>query len=286
MSMLKSSVAKVVAAAIALSAGTAAFAAIGPNEGPSNLFIAVWNPATSTSYVQDLGSTFSFSALTSSFNTNGFTAASAALDGGNLSTALGASSNYSFALFAGDLTVAQNSFLNYLGNTSFLSQTAAPGATVPAFTNGAAFSSQGNNATYIDRNMNGGSVQNLPATTFLATDDHSAGSQYWAATSNVNAPTGNFTLGGFNGSASGTGTLNLLKYVSTAADDATSSPATGSFVGGSTPGVFSLNDATGVLSYSAAGAVTGVPLPAALWLLVSGLLGVGAVGRRKAAAAV
>jgi hypothetical protein len=285
MSMLKSSVAKVVAAAIALSAGTAAFAANGPNEAPSDLFIAVWNPGTSTSYVQDLGSSFSFSALNSgSFNTNGFTVASAALDGGNLSTDLGASSNYSFALFAGDLTVAQGSFLNFLGNTSFLSQ--ASGGTVPAFTNGAAFNSQSNNAQYIDRNMNGGSVQNLAATSFKAVDDHSAGSQYWAATSNVNAPTCNFTLGGFTGCASGTGTLNLLKYVSTAADDATNSLATGSFVGGSSPGVFSLNDSTGVLSYSAGGAVTGVPLPAALWLLVSGLLGVGAVGRRKAAAAV
>jgi len=283
MSMLKSSVAKAVAVAVALSAGSAAFAATGPNEGSSDLFIAVWNPSTNNSYVQDLGSSFSFSALDSgSFNTAGFSVSSAALDGGNLATALGAGT-YTFALFAGDLSVAQNTFAQFQGNTMFYSQVAGGGAT--PLSNPGAFGAGNTVATYIDKNMNGGTTNPSSTTSFLAHDDGSSGSAYWASANNVNAPGSNFTLGGFNGAATGTGTLNLLKYF--AATDSGSDPATVSFVGSAgNPGVFSLNDATGVLSYSdGSSGGTNTPLPAAGWLLVSGLLGLGAVGRRKAATA-
>lgn len=47
-------------------------------------------------------------------------------------------------------------------------------------------------------------------------------------------------------------------------------------------GVWSFNAATGVLTYNVAGGA--VPVPAALWLLLSGLGGLGVVGRRRIAA--
>jgi hypothetical protein len=48
-------------------------------------------------------------------------------------------------------------------------------------------------------------------------------------------------------------------------------------------GVWSFDAATGALTY-AVGAVSAVPLPAALWLLLSAVGGLGAVGRRRVAA--
>jgi hypothetical protein len=47
-------------------------------------------------------------------------------------------------------------------------------------------------------------------------------------------------------------------------------------------GTWALNIAAGTLTYSVGG--SSVPLPAAVWLLLSGLAGMGVVGRRKAAA--
>jgi hypothetical protein len=281
MSMLKSSVAQAVAAVVAVTAGSTAFAAVGPNSGPSDLFIAVWNPSTSTSYVQDLGASFDFNDLTSStgtFNTAGFTLNSAALDGGNLTTALGGAGTYNFALFAGNTTPAQNNGSNYLGNTAILSVTA--GTALKGLTNAGAFTNTTSTFAYIDSNLPGST------TSFTATDNGQASSKYWASAANPTSPgnPGNdFQLPGWPGHAVGAGALSLEVFLSTATTDGGSDPTVASFVGSSNsnPGVFTLNDSTGVLSYSDTATT---PLPAAAWLLVSGLLGLGAVGRRKAAA--
>lgn len=295
MSMLKSSVAKAVAAVIAATAGTTAFAASTPNDGPSDLFIAVWNPTTSTSYVQDLGSTFDFNDLWNSngtFNTAGFTT-SVTLDGGNLTTALGGSGTYSFSLFAGQLTVASSAFNNYLGDQGILSETAGhaitPLANSQAFTQGI-----GRVATYLDTNMGcpggpgPGACTSPGNQSFTAVDNGQASSLYWASATNPTAPgsPGNdFQIPVYPGHAVGTQGLELVKYFApTTGNDAGTDPTVSSFVGaGGVAGTFTLNDANGVLSYSQAGTAP-VPLPAAAWLLVSGLLGLGAVGRRKAKA--
>lgn len=271
---LKSTIAKAVAAAIALSAGTAAFAAQSPLTGPSDLFVAVWNPTTSKSYVEDLGSGWTMADLNSSstFNSASGFSLSKALDGGSLAADLGAGT-YSFALFAGDLSVAGNSFLAYTGNTQFLSQTSGMGATQES--NGSVFDNGGQTlAGYVGTNLPGSAMS------FLTADDHGAGSKYWAAPSNVNAPGSTLGIGGFQGAASGTGTLSLLKYfgVSENAPDLITPTLVGN---SSAAGLFALNDLTGLLSYSLSGGSSPVPLPAAGWLLISGLLGLGAVGRRK-----
>ena len=293
MSMMKSSIAKAVAAAVALTAGTAAFAAVSPTDAPSDLFIAVWNPATNTSYVQDLGSSFDFNDLnnsTGTFNTAGFTISSA-VDGGNLSSVIG-TGTYSFSLFAGSTTPSQSTFNTYLGDTAFWSQTA--GSAITQEPNSTIFTTaMGTVAGYIDNNFGCpggpgvGSCTSAGAQSFTAVDTGNAASRYWASASNPNAPgsPGNdFQISGFNGHAVGTGALQLVKYFApTSGLDNGSDPTVASLVGANgTAGLFTLNDATGVLSYSAGGPV--VPLPAAGWLLVSGLLGLGAVGRRKAKA--
>ena len=277
MSSLKSSVAKAVAAAIMLSAGATAFAATAPSSGPTDLFVAVWNTATNKSVVQDLGSSFSLANLdsTSTFNSASGYSTTASLDGGNLTTDLGAGT-YSYALFAGDLSVAGASFNAYTGNSMYLSQTSSLGKTLESN-----ISIFGNAGPTLDTYV----VNNLPGanTTFLTGDDHSAGSKYWAATTNVNAPGSNFTIGGFQGAAVGSGTLSLLKYLGVTENGP--DLITPTFLGNSAHnGVFSLST-TGTLAYNLAAATTTVPLPAAGWLLVSGLLGLGTVGRRKAVAA-
>lgn len=282
MKMLKSSVAKAVAAVIALSAGTTAFAqATGPNEVEgSDLFIAVWNSATNTSYVQDLGSQFSFANLTgSTFNSNGVSISSAALDGGNLNTALG-SGTYQFDVFAGDLVTAGNLGNNYVGNSYLLSQTA--GLPIKQETNQVVLGvAATDSAGYVTHN-------GVNTAGFLITDASQStnpASNYWASTGNVNAPGGNFGITNWPGSAAAnTGSLSLAYYQATNTNDGGTDVMTASLIGGSTAGVFTLNTANDVLSYNTTGG-SPVPLPAAAWLLVSGLLGLGAVGRRKNAAA-
>lgn len=279
MSSLKSSVAKAVAAAVMLSAGATTFAATAPSSGPTDLFVAVWNTATAKSVVQDLGSSFSLANLgsTSTFNSASGYSTTATLDGGNLATDLGAGT-YSYALFAGDLSVAGSSFLAFTGNTAYLSQVSSLGKTLES--NSSIFANA--MGTALDPYV----VNNLPGatTTFVTADDHSAGSKYWAATTNVNAPGSNFTIGGFQGAAVGSATLSLLKYFGVTENGP--DLITPTFLGNSAHnGVFSLST-TGTLAYNLAAASTStVPLPAAGWLLVSGLLGLGTVGRRKAVAA-
>jgi hypothetical protein len=277
MSMLKSSIAKALAAAIALSAGTAAFAANGPNEGGNtDLFVAVWNPSTSTSYVQDLGSSFAMSQLDTTFSASAGFSTTATLDGGNLSTALGAGT-YNYSLFAGDMTIAGGSFNTFTGNIMYLSQTTTTGT--PFVENNGSIFSAGGQATgnYIDKFVSGA------ATSSTQVDNGQANSGYWASTSAVGNPRCDFTIGAFPGCAVTGTNLALGKYVGLS--ESAADPTQSNFVGNSAgAGLFTLNGS--VLSYNLA-AVGGspVPLPAAAWLLVSGLLGLGAVGRRRKAEA-
>jgi hypothetical protein len=78
------------------------------------------------------------------------------------------------------------------------------------------------------------------------------------------------------------GADNVITGTSTSLYEVTTTPALAGTV--ATLGTLSLT-ASG-LSYTPAGSGSPVPLPAAIWLLGSGLLGLAGVGRRKASAAV
>jgi hypothetical protein len=83
---------------------------------------------------------------------------------------------------------------------------------------------------------------------------------------------------GFNAGAGVSTALNFFQLTSGAGNN--------SAIGISQyAGTWTINLAAGTLTYSVAGGAP-VPLPAALWLLMSGLAGIGVVGRRKSAVPV
>lgn len=258
-------------AAIGASAGS--FAATDPTSGQTDLFVAVWNPATNTSFVEDLGTPYSD--LGSTFNTAGFST-NWNVDNGALASALG-SGTYQYQVFAADYFTSPN---NFAGTNAYLSLVG--GASVPTtITDGelvnAAIGPTGSITTYI-QNYLPGSTTSVVGT----------GSSYWALAPSGPGVTDSFQMNSLTnlGGTSVGNPLNLIYYVAgNDQGDQASSTVTGSAVGSSANrGIFNL-DANGMLTYSVAAAST-VPLPPAAWLLISGLLGLIAVGRRRDAEAL
>ena len=258
-------------AAIGASAGS--FAATDPTTGQTDLFVAVWNPTTSTSFVEDLGTPYS--ALGSTFNTAGFNT-SWNVDSGSLASALGAGT-YQYQVFAADYFTSPNT---YAGSTAYLSLVG--GAKIPTTISdgelvGNAIGPTGSITTYIR--------SYLPGTT---TSVVGTGQSYWAVTPSGPGVTGSFQMNSLAnlGSASAGSPLNLIYYVAGNNNgDVASSSVTGTAVGSAAGrGVFNLSS-NGLLTYSVPAAST-VPLPAAGWLLISGLLGLVAVSRRRDAEAL
>jgi len=257
-------IAKAVATALlattALSGVTAALASSDPALTQSDLFVAIWNPSTNVSVVQDLGVSFS--------NISSLTSQSFSIDGGNAATALGAGT-YQFALFAED-DVTGRPDTSYFGQSAFFSQKA-----------GTALSTTLQNGDLVDTGMLGNLTpyveHNLPGatTTFVST---SAGN-YWASTTN---PGSTFGIAGFPAGTSVANALELVHWVAggTQADDDPTANAVPTIVGNSSgAGLFTFSGST--LTYTLGSVVAQTPLPAAAWLLISGLLGLGAVGRRR-----
>lgn len=256
-------------AAIGASAGS--FAATDPTTGQTDLFVAVWNPTTSTSFVEDLGTPYS--ALGSTFNTAGYNT-SWNVDSGSLASALG-SGTYQYQVFAADYFTSPST---YQGNTAYLSLVG--GASIPTTISDGelvnnAIGNNGSITTYLQAY--------LPGSTTSYTG---SGSSYWATTPSGPGVADSFQMNSLTnlGGTSAGSPLNLIYYVA-GAPDAASSQVTGTAVGSSSSrGVFNLSSA-GLLTYSVASAST-VPLPAAGWLLISGLLGLVAVSRRRDAEAL
>lgn len=253
-------------AAIAGSAG--AFASQAPGQASSDLFVAVWNPTTNTSIVQDLGVT-PYNPATN--NTNPFVnltsgSDSWTLDGGNLAADLGAGT-YQYQVFAADNTSPNQ----YAGVTMYLSL--AAGASIPVIQNGDLVNS-GMTAvsTYIVNYMSG-------ATTLYksAAGDSSASPDFWG---NNLGPGANdaFTIANLTGVGGTTvgNALNLILYTGSPSDQPSDNVLSSAVGNGTTRGLFDISGST--LSYSIP---SSVPLPAAGWLLISGLLGLMAVSRRR-----
>jgi len=267
------SMALMAVAAVGTSAG--AFAATNPTQGPSDLFVAVWNTTTDASYVEDLGSigAGTYSQLGTTFDTAGYST-SWNVDGGNLSTLLG-SGTYDYQVFAG----SDVSGSTFLGNSAYLSLT--PGTAIPTdVANGDLV----NSAIGVEGSITSYLASYLPGTTtsFNGTTTGPGGNSWYAV--NTSSPGYDFQVQELTGVTTATAgsALNLVYYVATTNHAASDASATGVGADGGL-GTFLLS-ADGLLTYNAGGA-SPVPLPPAGWLLISGLLGLLAVSRRRGAEA-
>jgi hypothetical protein len=262
----------------AIGASAGAFAATNPTQGPTDLFVAVWNTTTDASYVEDLGSigAGTYSQLGTTFDTAGYST-SWNVDGGSLATTLG-SGTYQYQVFAG----SDVSGKAYNGNSGYLSMSA--GNQIPTTVTNTELV---NNAIGAAGSITGYLEAFLPGTTtsFTGTTTGPGGNSWLAA--NTSSPGFDFQLNSLTDISSATvgSALNLVSYVATTNQASGSPTPTGVGANGQL-GVFNLS-ADGLLTYNAGGASTSpVPLPPAGWLLISGLLGLLAVSRRRGAEAV
>lgn len=265
------SMALVAVAAVGASAG--AFAATNPTQGATDLFVAVWNTTTGTSYVEDLGSigAGTFSQLGTTFDTAGFST-SWNVDAGNLATTLG-SGTYDYQVFAASLGTAA-----FKGDSGYLSL-AAPNS-IPTTMNNTQLV---NNSIGAAGSITAYLAANLPGTTSSAIGTI-AGGNSWVQSNAGGSPGFDFqnnALLGISAATAGSA-LNLVDYVSINNQTQGLVTATGVGANGGL-GVFNLST-NGLLTYNAGGA-SPVPLPPAGWLLISGLLGLLAVSRRRGAEA-
>ena len=260
---------KTIAAAVALAAaGNANAVIILPNSGDGELVLTAWDDVAQVSYIRQLN-----------VNLSSFLPSSVATDAGYSQT-FAADTTFS-SLFAGssaanirwNVTAFDQAGANY-NDMSYIT-TAALGAaasSLPGSNTG--INSAGNAATIFFgfANSNGCDVNDV-CTSTNSGDLHYAGSTfYWS--DNIGNTIG-FSNAGTLGEALGfyhvtpSGAAAFLQATKTAY--ATSSGLA----------TWTL-DADGSLTYSAP-AVSTVPVPAAAWLLSSGLIGMAGVARRRAA---
>lgn len=278
---LSKAVSAAVLAAAAVAGSSGAFAAIDPGTAPSDLFIAIWNPGTSTSIVQDLGAT-PYSTAAGLGNSATFDNLSSGpyswtIDNGNLAADLG-SGTYQYQIFAADNTASTT----YFGNSAYLSIVA--GATPPDPLNSELIQNGISSISAYLQDFLGGSTTIYKGTLSGPTGAGNVAS-YWAAAPNGDGNTDSFTmntLANLGGDVS-TNPLNLVQYVgggTPSADSPTASTVVSVAGNGTSRGVFRITGDT--LNYS----VSTVPLPPAGWLLISGILGLLAVSRRRGTEAV
>lgn len=250
-------------AAAAVTLGSpAAFAAVNSTTSATpDVFLAVWNPNTNQSIVQDLGLTeASFESQIASNQT--FT-----IDGGSFATDLSTASGTSgdlYIVFSGSTHIGQNFFD---GGSLQFTGTAPPSDLITQ-------------SNILDAAVNSGNfinAQMVPNNTTTLVASGAGNPAYWAKA--APGPSPGAHLGGPSSllvdGAIGT-SLNYYNALNEGPnDEADELPTVSQFAG-----LWNLST-NGTLTWTAATAQT--PLPAAVWMFLSGLLGLGTVSRRKTA---
>jgi len=268
---------KLLAAAAAMVAVSSAHAnLIAAGGGNSSFALVAFNPSTNAYYVRDLGYTLN-SFLPSSVTTT-------AIDGGGSAVTGDKTSEAGAHITWGDTNGTFASWVT--GQSSVLWTVAAGDASTAAGT------SNLTRAVVAFGTAPAAAIQNQTVRTAVGSSNGVSG----LATQNnplVYDATGSTVVPGFlSNNAFGAATLtalgstaSLYYYATTAGTGASTTAANFTVFGNS------LNTATlqlasnGVLTYDLApAAVSAVPLPAAAWLMVSGLAGVGSMVRRRKAA--
>lgn len=255
-------------AAAAVTVGSAAFAQINsPNAGPSDVFLAVWNPNTNQSIVQDLGITEAqFEATVGTTQQYQIDNTASAFQSALSTTS--STSGVLWEVVAGNAVGAVIAGNNVNGNSLDFTE-ANPLASLDA---GSLDAGASNLGSYVDNAMVGPNKS-------LVVASGASNANYWAKS----PPSGN------PGATLGTSVLNVagalgssLSYytaLNNTPDDSSGENADLAVLAG----MWSLDNSTGKLTWTAQTVSGQTPLPAAVWMFLSGLLGLGTVSRRKSA---
>lgn len=274
-------------AVMAVAGQASAAITLGSVQGGSSLFLSVWDATTNESYIRNLG-----------VNLNAFlpsTRTTLATDGNVNGTPITGDKTPDAGLnllFAGDSlftsTFGNNDAANINWNIvafdnqssagSGLSRVITTAAGAPGTTNAGIGLIGGGGTNYlstlIQQTTLGGASNSV-----VVTDPSSA----------AFAGAGNWDVGlngGLNGSSAGAGYASQLGFYYLArsvVSGSNSALATQEQFGNTTGFATWTLDATGAANYVLAGEVAAVPVPAAVWMLGSGLIGLfGAARRRKA----